>query len=259
MIISRQADRPSPRDYMNSLCPGWIELRGDRTFADDSAIIAGIGLFHHQAVSLFGFQKGRDTRDKVRNNFGMPQPEGYRKVLRLLGQAKKFRRPIFTLIDTPGAFPGVSAEERGQAWAIAELIRAMIQVPVPIISVVTGEGGSGGALALALADRLVMLSHSVFSVASPEACASILWKNLERTEEMANVMKITAADLQALGIVDEIISEPPGGAQQDPEEVMQRLDQTLGVLLQQLSAIDYTTLPALRYQRLRNLTTDLLY
>lgn len=257
VIISRQSNRPTPREYMDYMCPGWIELRGDRLFADDPAIIAGIGFYHNHPVSLFGFQKGRDTRDKIKCNFGMPQPEGYRKVLRLLAQAERFKRPVLTFVDTPGAFPGTGAEERGQAWAIAELIQAMTSLPVPIISVVTGEGGSGGALALAVADRVLMLAHSVFSVASPEACASILWRNLERTEEMANVLKITASDLAALGIIDEFIEEPPGGAQQDPESLMQRLDAAVHSHLQEVMKTGFGDIPALRYQRLRHLTVSI--
>lgn len=251
VLLCRQVNRPSPRFYMDRLCSDWVELRGDRHFGDDRAIIAGVGCFHGQPVSLFGFQKGRETRDKIKCNFGMPQPEGYRKVMRLVDQAEKFQRPILTFIDTPGAYPGVSAEERGQAWAIAELIMAMTRVPVPIISVVTGEGGSGGALALAVADRLLMLSNAVFSVASAEACTSILWKNLERTEEMANALKMTAPDLQQMGIVDHIIMEPPGGVQQQPEALMPKLDELIFQQLQELQIYDFSLLPEKRYQRLR--------
>lgn len=251
VIISRHPSRPSPRECMDRLCDEWLELHGDRLYGDDRAVVAGIGLFHGQAVTLFGFQKGRETPDKIKCNFGMPQPEGYRKVLRLALQAEKFGRPILTFIDTPGAFPGVSAEERGQAWAIAETILAMCRVTVPVISVVTGEGGSGGALALGVADRLIMLSNSVFSVASPEACASILWKDLSRTEEMAEALKITAQDLLALGIVDEIIPEPPGGVQQDPESCLHCLDACLQKHLDELCKLDSSTLPDRRYHRLR--------
>ncbi len=251
VLLSRHPERPNSHDYIRYLCQEWIELHGDRCFGDDSSVIGGIGRFNGQAVTVLGYRKGKDTRENLQYNFGMPHPEGYRKIQRLLGQAEKFRRPVITLIDTPGAYPGIGAEERGQAWAISQVLMVLSTLKVPIIAVVTGEGGSGGALALAVADRLLMFSNAVFSVASPEACASILWKDLERVEEMAKAMKITAQDLEGLGIVDEIIAEPLGGAHLDFPEMAERLKGTLQRHLAEIMHKDNRELLTERYQRLR--------
>ncbi|HEX3011018.1 MAG TPA: acetyl-CoA carboxylase carboxyltransferase subunit alpha, partial [Syntrophomonadaceae bacterium] len=200
ILLVRSPERPTTRDYLDSLFDEWIELHGDRYYADDLAIIGGIGFFEGQPVTFLGHQRGKDTNDNIKHNFGMPHPEGYRKVERLLLQAEKFKRPVITFVDTQGADPGIGSEERGQAWAISHVLMTLSSLRVPIISVVTGEGGSGGALALAVADRLLMLSNAVFSVVSAEGCASILWKDTQRVEEMAEALKLTADDLYKLGI-----------------------------------------------------------
>ncbi|MDD2585645.1 MAG: acetyl-CoA carboxylase carboxyltransferase subunit alpha, partial [Syntrophomonadaceae bacterium] len=223
ILLTRHPERPTTRDYIEFLCEEWIEVHGDRYFGDDAAIIGGIGLFEGCPVTIIGHQKGKNTPDNLKHNFGMPHPEGYRKVERLILQAEKFKRPVITFIDTPGAYPGVGAEERGQAGAISQVLMTMAGLKVPIIAVVTGEGGSGGALALAVADRLLMLSNAVFSVASAEACASIIWKDVERVEEMAAILKITAEDLLELGIIDEILPEPIGGAHQDFQQMAETI------------------------------------
>lgn len=251
VLLARHAERPGTVDYIGYLFDPWIELHGDRLFAEDHAIIAGIGLFQGQPVTIVGHRKGKNTRDNVRCNFGMPQPEGYRKVYRLLRQAEKFRRPVITFIDTPGAYPGIEAEERGQAWAISNLLMTLSSLKVPVVAVVIGEGGSGGALALAVGDRLLMLSNAVFSVASPEACASILWKTPDKAEEMAAALKITAGDLLNLKIIDGIIDEPIGGANQDFDttagRIREALQRELGILMKQ----DINELLTTRYERLR--------
>jgi acetyl-CoA carboxylase carboxyl transferase subunit alpha len=237
VLLSRHIERPTSRDYIENLFDEWIELHGDRCFGDDPAVIGGIAEFSGHAVTVIGHQKGKDTRDQLLHNFGMPNPEGYRKVQRLLLQAEKFNRTVICFIDTPGAYPGVGAEERGQAWAIAQVLMTLSALTVPVISVIIGEGGSGGALALGVADRIIMLSNSIFSVASPEACASILWKDLNRVEEMADALKITAVDLLDSGIVDEIIDEPIGGAHLNfaatAEKIRASLQTHLNVLIKQ--------------------------
>jgi len=253
VLLSRHPERPNSNDYIRYFCEEWIELHGDRHFGDDSSVIGGIGRFNGQAVTILGYRKGKDTRENLQYNFGMPHPEGYRKIQRLLLQAEKFQRPVITLIDTPGAYPGIGAEERGQAWAISQVLMTLSALEVPVISVVSGEGGSGGALALAVADRLLMLSNAVFSVASPEACASILWKDLERVEDMARAMKITAHDLQRLGIVDEIIEEPLGGAHLNFPEMAEKLKKALQKHLGELTSQDSGELSEERYQKLRKI------
>ncbi|MGE5391947.1 MAG: acetyl-CoA carboxylase carboxyltransferase subunit alpha [Deltaproteobacteria bacterium] len=253
VLLSRHADRPGTLDYIEYLCDSWMELHGDRQFGDDQAIVGGIGIFQGQPVTIVGHRKGRNTRDNVRCNFGMPQPEGYRKVYRLLKQAEKFGRPVITFIDTPGAYPGIGAEERGQAWAISELLMILSSLRVPVVAIVSGEGGSGGALALAVADRLLMLSNAVFSVASPEACASILWKTPEKAEEMAEALKITASDLLELKIIDGIIEEPVGGANQDFETIAGRIKEVLQRELDILMKQDINEILKERYKRLRAL------
>src|SRR5437762_5856735 len=215
-LVARHPKRPYTLDYIRLLFSDFVEIHGDRKYADDPAIVAGFASYKGAPVAVLGHQKGRDTREKVRRNFGMPRPEGYRKAVRIMDLAEKFQRPLFTFVDTPGAYPGKGAEERGQAEAIATSLRTMARLSVPIIVTVTGEGGSGGALAIALGDRILMLEHAVYSVISPEGCAAILWKDAARKKDAAEAMKITARDMKDLGVVDEIIPEPPGGAHADP-------------------------------------------
>jgi acetyl-CoA carboxylase carboxyl transferase subunit alpha len=215
-LVARHPGRPYPLDYVEALMTDFVELHGDRKFADDSAVVAGMARFRGRPVAVVGHQKGRDTKEKIRRNFGMPRPEGFRKALRVMELAEKFGRPILSFIDTAGAYPGIDAEERGQAEAIAVNLREMARFRVPIIVTVTGEGGSGGALALGIGDRVLMLEHSTYSVISPEGCASILWKDAARKKDAAEAMKMTAADLRELDVIDEIVPEPPGGAHADP-------------------------------------------
>lgn len=252
ILLIRHPERPTTRDYIEQLCDDWIELHGDRLFGEDRAILAGLGSFKGLPVTIIGHQKGKDTGENIRNNFGMAHPEGYRKVERMLLQAEKFKRPVITFVDTAGAYPGVGAEERGQAWAISRVLMTLSALKVPVVAVITGEGGSGGALALAVSDRLIMFSHAVFSVASCEACASILWKDLEKVEEMATALKITAQDLLQFGIIDEIIKEPPGGAQQDISEMVRLMGDSIKKHLDELMVLEPDKLLELRYQKLRN-------
>ena len=215
--VARHPMRPYTQDYIEMIAPDFQELHGDRMYADDSAIIGGVGRIDGRSVMIIGHQKGRDTKERVRRNYGMPKPEGYRKAQRLMRMAEKFGMPVLTFIDTPGAYPGIGAEERGQSEAIAHSLYLMAGLKTPIISVVIGEGGSGGALAIGVADRLLMLQYSVYSVISPEGCASILWKSAEKREEAAEAMRITAHSLNEFGLVDEVLMEPLGGAHRDPE------------------------------------------
>jgi acetyl-CoA carboxylase carboxyl transferase subunit alpha len=215
-LVARHPARPYPLDYIAALTTEFTELHGDRKFADDPAVVAGFAFFRGRPVVVVGHQKGRDTKEKVRRNFGMPRPEGFRKALRVMELAEKFRRPILTFVDTAGAYPGIDAEERGQAQAIAANLREMASFHVPIIVTVTGEGGSGGALALGVGDRILMLEHAIYSVISPEGCAAILWKDASRKKDAAEALKLTAADLVELAIIDEVVPEPPGGAHADP-------------------------------------------
>ena len=214
--IARHPGRPYTLDYLASIAPDFQELHGDRMYADDPAIVGGIGRIDGRAVMFIGHQKGRDTKERVRRNYGMPKPEGYRKAQRLLRMAEKFKLPVVTLIDTPGAYPGVGAEERGQSEAIAYSLYMMSLLKTPIISVVIGEGGSGGALAIGVGDKLIMLQYGIYSVISPEGCASILWKSPEKAEDAAEAMRITADSLVGFGLVDEVLEEPLGGAHRDP-------------------------------------------
>jgi acetyl-CoA carboxylase carboxyl transferase subunit alpha len=216
-LVARHPARPYALDYVQALTTDFTEIHGDRRFADDPAVVSGFALFRGRPVAVVGHQKGRDTKEKVRRNFGMPRPEGFRKALRVMELAEKFRRPILSFVDTAGAYPGIDAEERGQAEAIATNLRQMAGFHVPIIVTVTGEGGSGGALALGVGDRLLMLEHSIYSVISPEGCAAILWKDAARKKEAAEALKLTARDLAELGVIDEIVPEPPGGAHADPQ------------------------------------------
>ncbi|MBO8158279.1 acetyl-CoA carboxylase carboxyltransferase subunit alpha [Thermosyntropha sp.] len=254
VVLSRQTDRPGCRQYIEEIFTDFVELHGDRFFGDDKAILGGIAFFEGVPITVIGHQKGKNTRENIERNFGMPHPEGFRKAKRLLLQAEKFGRPVITFIDTPGAYPGVGAEERGQAWAIAENLRLLSGLKVPIISIVIGEGGSGGALALAVADKLFMLSNSVFSVASPEASASILWKDLKEVEKMAAALKLTADDLKAFGIIDDIIPEPPGGANQDLKEVADIMRKCIREALEELLSLTSEELVKRRYERLRKMT-----
>lgn len=215
-LVARHPARPYTMDYVGALTTDFVELHGDRSYSDDPAIVAGFADFRGRPVAVVGHQKGRDTKEKVRRNFGMPRPEGFRKALRVMRLAEKFDRPILSFVDTAGAYPGIDAEERGQAEAIAVNLREMARFHVPIIVAVTGEGGSGGALALGIGDRILMSEHAVYSVISPEGCAAILWKDAARKKEAADALKLTAIDLKSLDVIDEIVSEPPGGAHTDP-------------------------------------------
>lgn len=213
--LARHPDRPYTLDYIKEIFTDWIEFHGDRLFSDDPAVIAGFAKLDGETFTIVGHQKGRTTKEKVERNFGMPHPEGYRKAMRIMKLGAKFNRPVISFVDTPGAFPGIGAEERGQALAIAENIRDMAVLPVPIIIIVTGEGGSGGALAIGVGDVVLMLEHSIYSVISPEGCASILWRDAKYAPDAAEALKLTAQDLLELGVIDEIIPEPPGGAHRD--------------------------------------------
>ena len=250
--IARHPMRPYTLDYVGFVIAGFQELHGDRMFADDRSIIAGIGKIDQRNVALIGHQKGRNTREKLRRNFGMPKPEGYRKAQRVMKLAAKFGLPIVTLIDTPGAYPGVDAEERGQSEAIARSLSVMIALRVPVITAVIGEGGSGGALAIGVCDRLIMMEYSTYSVISPEGCASILWKSPDKAPEAAAAMKITSADLKKLGLVDEIVPEPLGGAHRDPEQAAANLNASLVRHLEEVASWTIPELLGKRYERLQS-------
>ncbi len=248
--LSRHPLRPYTLDYVEKLFDEFHELHGDRAFADDHAIVGGLAKFRGRAVVFIGQQKGRDTKAKIFRNFGMPRPEGYRKALRLMNMAARFRLPLITFIDTPGAYPGVGAEERGQSEAIARNLEVLSQLPVPIVCTIIGEGGSGGALAIGVGDRVNMLEYSTYSVISPEGCASILWKDAANAEEAATALGITSESLKRLGLVDEVIPEPLGGAHKEPDEVAQRIADCIAQQLDELSALTTDQLLELRYQRL---------
>jgi len=235
--VARHPKRPYTLDYLRTVFTDFVELHGDRLFRDDPALVAGWARLDGQTVMVIGHQKGRDTKENLRRNFGMAHPEGYRKALRLMQLAEKFHAAVITLVDTPGAYPGLGAEERGQAEAIARNLIAMASLRTPIITAVIGEGGSGGALAIGVADRVVMLENSVYSVISPEGCAAILWKDASQKERAAEALKLTATDLLGLGVIDEIIPEPPGGAHSDPEAAAQALSESLRRQLRQLSRV----------------------
>ena len=251
--ISRHSNRPYTLDYIEAMLTDFVEMHGDRNFADDKAIVAGIGKFHGRPVAVIGHQKGRDTKQRLMRNFGQPKPEGYRKALRVMQLAAKFSRPIITLIDTPGAYPGIDAEERGQGEAIARNLREMARLPVPVIVTVTGEGGSGGALAVAVGDRVNIFENSFYSVISPEGCASIIWRDSAKAETAAVAMKITAKDLKELGIVDEIIPEPEGGAHTDHEAAARALDEVLDRQLTELALQSPRDLISSRYDKFRKM------
>ena len=235
--VARHPRRPYILDYVAALFTDFIELKGDRLFRDDPAIVGGWARLEGRPVMVIGHQKGRDTKENLRRNFGMPHPEGYRKALRLMEMAARFNAPIITLIDTPGAYPGLGAEERGQASAIARNLEVMAGLETPILAAVVGEGGSGGALALGLADRVIMLSNAVYSVISPEGCAAILWNDASQKERAAEALKLTAPDLLELGLVDEVIPEPPGGAHSDPERTIEALGEAVRRHVEELAKI----------------------
>ena len=248
--VSRHPQRPYTLDYINGLFTDFDELHGDRAFADDPAIVGGMARFDGQPVMVIGHQKGRDTKEKIYRNFGMPRPEGYRKALRLFRLAEKFGLPIITLIDTPGAYPGIGAEERGQSEAIARNLYVMAELKVPIIGIIIGEGGSGGALALGVVDHLMMLQYGTYSVISPEGCASILWKSAEKAPEAAETLAITANRLKTLGLVDRVVAEPLGGAHREPEVMMQTLRRALKDALSMLQAKSTANLLEARLDKL---------
>jgi acetyl-CoA carboxylase carboxyl transferase subunit alpha len=250
--IARHPQRPYTLDYIGDLFTDFHELHGDRAFADDLSIIGGLARFNGQACMVIGHQKGRDTKERAARNFGMSRPEGYRKALRLMRVAQKFKLPLFTFVDTPGAYPGIGAEERGQSEAIGHNIFELAQLEVPIIVTIIGEGGSGGALALSVGDQVLMLQYSVYSVISPEGCASILWKTAERAPEAAEALGITAHRLKALGLIDKIVSEPVGGAHRDSKAMSAALKRALGDALRQVNDLKVKELLDRRYERLQS-------
>lgn len=250
--LARHPQRPHTLDYIAKISPDFQELHGDRMFSDDPAIVGGLGRLDGISVVIIGHQKGRNTKSRVRRNYGMPKPEGYRKALRLMVLAEKFQLPVVTLIDTPGAYPGVGAEERGQSQAIARNLFVMSQLRTPIVTAVIGEGGSGGALAVGLCDSLIMFEYSVYSVISPEGCASILWKSADKAEDAAESMGITSDRLQNLGLVDEVLKEPLGGAHRAPAAMAETLKNAIIANLQRLDALDADDLVAQRQARLKS-------
>jgi acetyl-CoA carboxylase carboxyl transferase subunit alpha len=248
--VARHPQRPYTLDYAGGIFSGFEELHGDRTFADDPAIVGGLARFNGESCMVIGHQKGRDTKDKIHRNFGMPRPEGYRKALRLMKLAEKFGVPVFTFIDTPGAYPGVGAEERGQSEAIGRNLYAMAELRVPILCTVIGEGGSGGALAIAVGDTTLMLQYATYSVISPEGCASILWKSVEHAADAAETLGITATRLKALGLIDKIVNEPAGGAHRDHEAMVQNLKKALQDSWRQLKDRPVGELLEARFEKL---------
>ena len=250
--IARHADRPYTLDYVRELFTHFVELHGDRHFSDDLSIVGGLARFYGQPCMVIGQQKGRDTKERALRNFGMTKPEGYRKSLRLMKLAEKFHLPVFTFVDTPGAYPGIDAEERGQSEAIGRSIFEMAQLEVPIISTIIGEGGSGGALAISVGDQVLMLQYSVYSVISPEGCASILWKTSDKAQDAADALGITAHRLKALGLVDKIVNEPVGGAHRDHKQMAAFLKRALGDAYRQISDLKVKELVDRRYDRLQS-------
>ncbi|MBI2314372.1 MAG: acetyl-CoA carboxylase carboxyltransferase subunit alpha [Betaproteobacteria bacterium] len=248
--VARHPQRPYTLDYVSNLFTDFEELHGDRAFADDPAIVGGLARFNQQSVMVIGHQKGRDTKEKIHRNFGMPRPEGYRKALRLMRLAEKFGTPIITFIDTPGAYPGIGAEERGQSEAIGRNLYVMAELKVPVICTVIGEGGSGGALGIAVGDQVMMLQYATYSVISPEGCASILWKSAEQAPEAADAMAITANRLKTLGLIDKVIGEPLGGAHRDHPAAMQAVKKALQEALRQVQEMSTETLLKTRFERL---------
>lgn len=251
--VARHPQRPYTLDYISLMFTDFYELHGDRSFADDPAIVGGLARFNGQSVMVIGHQKGRDLKERTLRNFGMPRPEGYRKALRLMGLAEKYKIPVITLVDTPGAYPGIGAEERGQSEAIGKNLIVMSGLRVPIISVIIGEGGSGGALAIAVGDALLMLQYSTYSVISPEGCASILWKSADKAPEAAETLGITAQRLKALGLIDKIVTEPLGGAHRDHQQMADSLKKAVADSLRAFQDLDTESLIAQRHARIRAL------
>jgi len=249
VLVARHPRRPYALDYLRTVFSDFVELKGDRLFRDDPAIVAGWARLGERSVVVIGQQKGRDMKENLRRNFGMPHPEGYRKALRLMHQAARFQAPVVTLIDTPGAFPGLGAEERGQAEAIARNLEGMARLETPFVATIIGEGGSGGALALGLADRVLMLENAIYSVISPEGCAAILWKDATQKERAAQALRLTATDLHELGIIDEIVREPDGGAHADPDEAGRALGEALDRALTELEPVPRDALLAARAEK----------
>ncbi len=252
-LLARHPERPYTLDYVRGLFSDWVELHGDRRFGDDPAIVAGFARFDGESVAIVGHQKGRDTKERLYRNFGQPKPEGYRKALRVMELAAKFGRPIVSFVDTPGAYPGIDAEERGQAEAIAFNLRAMAMLEVPFVVVITGEGGSGGALAIAVGDRVLMMEHAIYSVISPEGCAAILWKDQSAVQQAAAALRLTANDLLRFRVVDEVIPEPLGGAHMAPQLAIRTVGQAIRKHLHELSRLKPKELIQRRYQRFRAL------
>lgn len=251
--LSRHPDRPYTLDYVHHLFTDFVELHGDRTFAEDPSIVAGFARFDGQPVAVIGHQKGRNTKENMLRNFGMPRPEGYRKAERVMELANRFRRPIFTFIDTPGAYPGIGAEERGQAEAIAVCLEVMSRLEVPVLCTVIGEGGSGGALAVGVGNRVLMLEHAWYCVIAPESASAILYRDSSKAEKVAEALKLTASDLMGFGVIDEVVRESSGGAHRDPAYTAQNLGRALRRHLQELSALDGPALVRDRYDRFRKL------
>jgi acetyl-CoA carboxylase carboxyl transferase subunit alpha len=251
--LARHDKRPYTLDYIENIFTDFREIHGDRRFADDSAMVTGMARFHDEPCVVIGHQKGRTTKSRQTRNFGMPKPEGYRKALRVMKIAEKFHRPIFTFIDTPGAYPGIDAEERGQAEAIAYNLREMARLRVPVIVTVTGEGGSGGALAIGVGDKVLMLENAIYSVISPESCSAILWRDQEHAEEAAKALRLTAPDLLQFGLIDEIVPEPAGGANADYQAMAARLDTALVAALASVRDLGYAERIARRYHKFRTM------
>ena len=251
--IARHPERPTVLEYTEMICDEFVELHGDRQFGDDKALIGGVGKIEDQPVTIIGHQKGKTTKENIKRNFGMAHPEGYRKALRLMKQAEKFNRPIVSLINTPGAYPGIGAEERGQAEAIARNMREMVDLTVPIIVVVVGEGGSGGALGIGVGDEILMLEYTYYSVCSPEACAAILWEDSDQAETAAEALNLTAKGLLELEIIDDIIAEPPGGAHRDYERSAKLLKNKLLIEINELQQLSNDELLDLRYKKFREM------
>lgn len=248
--IARHPQRPYTMDYVNEIFTDFHELHGDRSYADDLSIVGGLARFNGQSCMVIGHQKGRDTKERAMRNFGMPKPEGYRKAMRLMKLAEKFNIPVFTFVDTPGAFPGIDAEERGQSEAIGHNLYVMAELKVPLIATIIGEGGSGGALAIAVGDAVIMLQYATYSVISPEGCASILWKTAERASDAAEALGLTAHRLKALNLIDKIVNEPLGGAHRDPKQMAALLKRTLADTLRQFQGVKTKDLLAARHEKL---------
>jgi acetyl-CoA carboxylase carboxyl transferase subunit alpha len=251
--IARHPQRPYTQDYVNMIMSDFIELHGDRTFGDDKAIITGFAKINNQKIMVIGHQKGREIKENLKRNFGCAHPEGYRKALRMMQSAQKFKVPIVIFIDTPGAYPGIGAEERGQAQAIALNLREMINISSPIIAIVIGEGGSGGALGIGVADKICVLENAYYSVISPEGCAAILWKDSSKASEAAEVLKLTAQDLLKMGIIDEVVPEPLGGAHRDPQKMAATVKEAINKNLKELKSLSTNELLKLRYKKFRDM------